>query len=377
MKFETTAHILTSSLRQFVPVIERRNTVPILSTILFDGREIKGTDLDLELTIAVPATKAEGKIAIDFRSLLNLVRLIPSDDSVLIEGGREGATVSFSSGRYDLPSLPASDFPDWISGSLKRAQVDGAKLQRALSFATPFISTEETRYYLNGVCLDGDAAVATDGHRLGCVPTGSDFGSFDRPIIPAKVVRLLTSLPAPKAISIATDRPGISIVTDGARLSAKLIDGKFPDWRRVVPKFSDSASRITVDRRQLIAAASRAMVARTCETWPCGTLAWANGRVALAATRKGGGSAREYLDKAIATGEGHASFNLRYIIDLLTAFRADHVTAEIADPDSPVMVSAKGDAFAIIMPIRGGDEEFARQALADWETVNEPRRVAA
>ena len=375
MKFETTAKLLTAALRNLLPVIERRNTIPILSCVLFDGRTIRGTDLDMELTLSVPATSAKGQIAIDHRSLLNLAGHIPADDTVRIEGGKEGATVTFSFGRYDLPSLPAADYPEMLADNATPTEVDGEALKKALIFVSPFISTEETRYYLNGICLDDNVAVATDGHRLGCHPAGADFTKFDRPIIPRKAVRLLTGLPSIKSLAFGSE-PRLVAGLDGARLVTKLIDGTFPDWRRVVPEFLDEASKVTLDRRQLIAAARRALVARGPSAMPCGTLAWGEGRAALVANNPDRGTAREYLDKAIATGEGHSAFNLRYMIDLLSAFRDDEVTAMFGDPNSPVMVSSGGEAFTVIMPMRGMDDQLAKQTLADWGTINELGRAA-
>lgn len=377
MKLETTAAILTGALRTLSGVIERRNTIPILGTVLFDGNSVRGTDLDLDLSISIPATQAGGSIAIDHRSLYALARNIPGDETVVVEGDNSSATVSFSTGRYDLPSLPASDWPELVVGDTAVAEIDGDALRKALIFTSPFISTEETRYYLNGVCLDGEVAVATDGHRLGCVPTGSDFGSFDRPIIPAKAVRLLASLPAPKAISLATDRPGISIVTDGARLSAKLIDGTFPDWRRVVPANADKASKVTVDRVGFMKSMAR-IAAAMGATRPYVTLAFDAARLAVSGTRAGEMVAREYVSDVEIAGQGQIiAFQARYIADLLKVFASDRVTATITDPNSPTIWRGEnGDAYAVLMPARIGDERLATETLQQWVSASFVGRAA-
>lgn len=363
MKLETKASILAKAMRQIGAIIERRNTIPMLGCVRFDGRTISGTDLDIELSISVPATAAKGSICIDHRSLAALVRSIPGDDTIRIEAGREGATVSFSSGRYDLPSLPASDWPSLEAGDVKPAVLDPDQFRRAISFVSPFISTEETRYYLNGICLDGEVAVATDGHRLGCCPAGSDFSSFGRPIVPRKTVALFRSLPVPKSVSVGGNR--ILALHDGARLVSKLIDGAFPDWRRVVPEDADRASVLSVDpvslakvmaRVTAIMGASRAYV----------TLAFGPAGLVVAGKRDDC-TIREYVRSVGVTGEAVIGFQANYVRDLLEAFRgAETVDFTIVDPGSPVVAKAGSEGqFAVLMPTRVADESLARATLAE------------
>lgn len=377
MKFETTAKLLTAALRNLTPVIERRSTIPILSTVLFDGRTITGTDLDLELSVAVPASVAAGKIAIDFPSLFNLVRHIPGDDTVRIEGGREGATVTFSSGRYDLPSLPASDYPELQTGALKPAPVDGGALKKAFAFVSPFISTEETRYYLNGVCLDGELAVSTDGHRLGCCPSGGDFTAFDRPIIPRKAIALLRHLPAPKSVEIATDRPGMRLCMDGVTMSTKLIDGTFPDWQRVVPKNADNPSVLTVNRIGLARTMARIAAAMKGGR-PYVTLAFDRERLAISGRRDGNIVAREYVNDVGISGNGQViGFQASYMRDVIGVFGDETINLTITDAGAPMVARGQAEgACALLMPARIFDEQLAVDTLTEWAAAQQVGRAA-
>lgn len=377
MKFETSAKILTSALRTLIPVIEPRNTIPILGTVLFDGKCIKGTDLDIELSVQVPAVRAKGQACIAHRPLLNLLRHIPSDDTVVVEAGREWATVTFSSGRYDLPCLPATDWPSLVLGETKAAEIDGVALRKALAFCQPYVSTEETRYYLNGVCLDGNVAIATDGHRLGCHPLGADLSDFSRPIVPHRAVKLLQSLPPAKSVEFAVDRPGMVAEFDGASLATRLIDGTFPDWRRVVPVNADKASKVTVDRVGFMKSMAR-IAAAMGATCPYVTLAFDTARLAVIGTRAGEMVAREYVSDVQIAGQGQIiAFQARYIADLLKTFASDRVTATITDPNSPTMWRGEnGDAYAVLMPARIGDEKLAAETLQQWADTDVVGRAA-
>lgn len=375
MKLETTASILTKALRQMTAVIESRNTIPILGTVLIDGNAVRGTDMDVELSISIPVAKAGGSIAIDHRSLFALVRNIPGDDTVTIEGDSSSATVTFPSGRYDLPALSASDWPELVVENTTPAAADGDGLKKALSFTSPFISTEETRYYLNGVCLDGDVAVATDGHRLGCHPAG-DFRAFDRPIIPRKSVGLLTSLPAAKTIEFSTSKPAASFTFDGATLKTKLIDGTFPDWRRVVPRNTDKASVLSVDPVSLSRTMSRITAIMGRGTAYI-TLAFDPYGLVVTGARDGV-AIREYVPNVGVTGEAVIGFQANYVRDVLAVFRgAETVDFTIVDPGSPMVArGGSDDAFAVLMPTRVAEEKMARETLREWSRAQQERATA-
>lgn len=378
MKFETTARHLASALRIADRVVERHNTIPILGMVLLDRDRLRATDLDIEVDIIVPASTASGAIAIDHRALLNLVRHIPGDHSIRIEAGTQGATVSFPAGRYDLATAPAKDWPDLNIGTHRRVEFDGPGFRKAIDFVAPFISTEETRYYLNGVCLDGAMAVATDGHRLGCCPLGFDGAALDRMILPRKTISILRNLPAPKAMYASETRPGARFDLDGVTLVTKAIDGTFPDWRRVVPSGA-GASRLTVDRASLLRAMARIVATMHART-PYVTLAFDSDGLAISGKSASAEvTAREFIAGAVVAGKGdQVAFNAAYLRDVLRVFAgSDTVEMSIIDRNSPVLIRTGGsEAFSVLMPARVGDEKLAAEALVEWTKVREIGRAA-
>lgn len=376
MKFETTASNLAKALKTLASVIERRNTIPVLGTVMFDGRTIRGTDLDIDLSVSVPATVAKGTVCIDHRPLLALVGNIPGDEHLSIAGDKDSATVTFSVGRYDLPSLPASDWPSVEAGETTGVPVDGAVFKRSLGFVAPFMSIDETRYYLNGVCLDGRVSVATDGHRLGCHPSGADFTAFGRPILPKKAARILQSLPAPKAIQL-NDRRFVADL-DGARLVTRLIDGTYPEWQRVVPANTETTSRLTIIDPQSM---SRSL-ARIASVMGMGrayvTIAFDNTGLVVTG-RRDGTVVREYVSHTILTGQGKVvAFQANYLRDILSVFSAgDAISLSITDANAPIRVETGGHPhFAILMPARSDETKLAPITLAEWGASRATGRAA-
>lgn len=377
MKFETTASLLLSALRVTGLVVERRNTLPILGTVLFDGNRLRATDLDIEVNVNVPSVFAKGSVAIDHRSLLNLVRHIPADDTVRIEGDKDGVTVSFGAGRYDLASLPTADWPSLDFGPTTDVAFDGAGFEQAINFCAPFISGDETRYYLNGVCLDGDVAVSTDGHRLACHPLGFDASPLGRMIVPRKTVAVLRNLPAPKAMRRATSKAGVRFRMDGLTLTSKTIDGTYPDWRRIIPN-RDGASTLTINRSELLRVTGRIASAIGSRT-PYVALAFDREHLAIVSRRLGEITAREYLAGASIIGGGHqVGFNAAYLRDLLRIFAgSETITLSIVDKGTPIIAKAgDSDAYAVLMPARIGDEKLAVETLSEWSTAQGTRRAA-
>ncbi|MDW9588682.1 hypothetical protein GOA80_21935 [Sinorhizobium meliloti] len=364
MKLETNARMLKSALKTVARATRWSSSIPVLGTVLFDGSTVTACDLDQEISVTMPVKSAKGSACIPHKTLLNLVSHLPGEEPVRIEAGEQGATLVFSSGRYDLPAAPVPDFPRLeLSGEAKSIAIDGDGLKTALAFVSPFMSTEETRYYLNGVCLDVDDAVATDGHRMGVHPLGFDGGAFERAIIPHAVVNALLLMPAPKAISIATEkRPMVDIRMDGARIRAKLIDGTFPDWRRVVPSMSPNAAHATLDRASLMHIAGR-----MASFGPSSglSLAWDAERLAVAAKVWGGEvTARETMPVLSPSSGGNGTYNAHYLKSVLQVLRSEVVTFKCQDAHSPSAWSGDGDGYALLMPMRTGEDALATNLLS-------------
>ncbi|MDS1135593.1 DNA polymerase III subunit beta [Nitratireductor indicus] len=377
MKLETTASALKGALSLMSKVVERRATIPLLQSVRFDGATLSGTDLDNYLSIQLACTRAEGRAAILLRPLAALVRHMGRDETISLQAGDQGATLTFSGGRYDLPTVEWDTLE--LGGDYDTVlPVDGDVFREGLRFCKAFMSTEDTRYYLNGVCLDGDDIVATDGHRMGVYRADSKASDLGRPIIPSKTVGLLAAFCAPKAVWIDKDRKAMRFELPGMTLHAKLIDGTFPDWRRVVPDVSNGIE-IRAERIKLTTT-----IARMCDVLDFG---FRGGGVALAYDHEGivicgrtwvGQSvvAREYLPEAIATGTaepGSIEFNPNYLREVLQQFhRDDIVRMGIDGTYSPMIMRGSGPSYAVLMPMREGSRDLALSTLKEW-----PRAKAA
>lgn len=364
LHIETTAHQLTNALKIAGKVIERRNTIPVLSMVLFDAARLRVTDLDMELEMSVPMVSARGSAALDFSSLFNLVRHLAPDENVKITVEDNRANVSFQNGKYVIPALPASDFPKLDIGQTVDIQIDGDDLKKGLQFVQAFISTEETRYYLNGVCLDGTNAVSTDGHRLGCYPLKSDFAPAKRVIIPHKVVSVLCGLPAPKLFSIS-EKPGFALHFDGMTITSKAIDGTFPNWPRVVPSYAPEAIKsVTFDRETVRRSVGRVVSVFNSRELRHGCFAFANNKIVL--KRSHSELSGSECITAETSSELALGLNLGYLSALLRSLPSSEKIILLAkDAGSPMKFQAPGrDEYVVLMPARV-DERTTEAALSD------------
>lgn len=352
---ETTARHLTSALKLAGKVVERRNSIPVLSMVLFEAGRLFATDLDMEISIALPVTQSRGTAALDYSSLFNLVSHLPKDEIVKIEVNDQRATVLFENGKYEIPALPASDFPRLSIGEWTTISIDGDDLKKGMQFIQSFISTEETRYYLNGICLDGKNAVATDGHRLGCYPLKSDFEKAKRVIIPRKVVSIMCGLPAPKTFSIS-DRPAIRFYFDGITIISKAIDGTFPDWPRVVPAYEpDAIKSVTFDRETVRRAVGRVASVLGSREVQHGCFAFASNKIVL--KRNHSEVSGSECISAETASELSLGLNLGYLSALLRAIpSSEKITLLAKDCGSPMKFMVPGrDEYVVLMPARVDD----------------------
>lgn len=373
MKLVTTAQQLRSALRLFATIIEPRNTYPVLSTVLFDGPRVRGTNLDQELVVSLVASEAKGRAAIDYRTLSRLVALIPGDDTVTILGGKDSVSISFSSGRYDLPCVNPESYPDFKwSGQVSVEAIPATGLRNALAFVAPTISREETRYYLNGVSFQRNQAgtsvlVTTDGHRMSVVPFPTNT-TFDGMIVPRRTVETLLKIVEPARIERLPAEGHLRFAWAGVTLTTKLIEGTYPDWQRVIPRLDgDDRHHLTLDRKELVTALFRVGAIGARRGGPCATLAYDALGATLSAVHVDFGTSREYLSKASVAnvgGEQTVSFRSDYLITLLRGFAGhDRVRLDVLDGNNPMRVHAGGDAYTILMPMRGANDKLALETL--------------
>ena len=257
MKITVERGAFLKALSHVQSVVERRNTIPILSNVMIEAAKgslkLTATDLDIEIVESLPAdVLRNGAATAPAHMLYDIVRKLPEGAQVQAElltseGGR--LAVSSGSVRFELACLPREDFPQMAAGALPhRFRLAADDLKRLIDKTRFAISTEETRFYLNGIYFhaakEGKAhtlrAVATDGHRLARYELDLPDGAADMPgvIVPRKTIAELRRLldDAEGAIDISLSDTKVQFVSDGVELTSKLIDGTFPDYQRVIPR---------------------------------------------------------------------------------------------------------------------------------------------
>ena len=377
MKLETTARILRSALETAGRLTAKRASIPVLSSVLFDDNKVVGTDLDTQISVTIPARKAKGRVCLPASTLLTIIKHLSPDEDVSIAAGNEGATLSFSAGRYDLPKIDAADFPLLAQDAVfEEVRADGEKLKKAMDFVAPFASTEETRYYLNGVCIAEDNAVATDGHRMGIHPLGFDGGAFKRAIIQNAAAYMMLRLPSPKSVGLSANRLVMDWKCAGASIRTKLIDGTFPDYTRVIPAMSGNSIKVRFERAALLNSARRISSIPGIQGV---RLAWDEHSIALASSANYADvSIREHVPLIEATAPGGASFNVRYVARMLGTLKAEAIDLWQADQGAPIVCRGdESEGYVLIMPMRADDADAAAASALLDELRKARKREAA
>ncbi|WOJ90924.1 DNA polymerase III subunit beta [Methylocapsa polymorpha] len=371
MKVTLERAALLKSLGHVHRVVERRNTIPILSNVLLqaDGQSLllKATDLDLEVTERLPADIGQkGATTLPAHILYDIVRKLPDGAQVTLEASGESGQLQLRSGRsrFSLQSLPDSDFPDLAAGEFSHDfKLAAGDLKRLIDKTQFAISNEETRYYLNGIFLhaidvEGHMmlrAVATDGHRLARVDIPAPAGAVGMPgiIVPRKAVaevqKLIEDLSQEVQVEISTTK--VRFTFGDVVLTSKLIDGTFPDYARVIPSGNDK--RLVVDRGPFAAAVDRVSTISS-ERGRAVKLAVAEGKLTLSVTNPDSGSAVEELDVDYDSAPMDIGFNARYLLDITEQLDSDTALFKLADPGSPTLVQDRDGAAAlyVLMPMR-------------------------
>jgi DNA polymerase III subunit beta len=352
-------------------VVERRTTIPILSNVLLraePGRlALSATDMDLEIVERVPGQiEREGRTTAPAHTLYDIVRKLREGAQIEIETSGERNVIVLRSGRstFTLACLPPEDYPLMASGELPYNFSLSATELRTLIDRTRFaISTEETRYYLNGIYLHATKAdevpviraVATDGHRLARMEMVLPEGAAGMPgiIIPRKTVLELRKLVEENKdeVQIGLSDTKIRLAIGEAALTSKLIDGTFPDYDRVIPSNNDKV--LEVECKSFAEAVDRVSTIST-EKSRAVKLAIENGSLVVSATSPENGTAVEELEVRYTASPLEIGFNSRYLLDIAEQIEGEGAQFVMSDAGSPTLVRDSADASAlyVLMPMR-------------------------
>ncbi|WP_274423801.1 DNA polymerase III subunit beta [Chelativorans sp. YIM 93263] len=362
---------LLKSLSHVHRVVERRSTIPILSNVLLsvDGNslEMKATDLDLEVTEAVAGTVEQaGATTVPAHLFYDIVRKLPDGAEVMLKLDENGQSLSVVSGRsnFRLQCLPQADFPSLTAGDFSHTfRLDSQSLNGLVEKTQFAISTEETRYYLNGIYLhtmevDGALmlrAVATDGHRLARAEIEAPAGAEEMPgiIIPRKTVGELQKLVDDPdiAVTIELSDTKIRFTIGSVVLTSKLIDGTFPDYQRVIPTGNDK--ELIVDRQSFSAAVDRVSTVSS-DRGRAVKLAIADGQVTFTVNNPDSGSATEEISAGYEAEAVEIGFNARYLLDVAGQLSGNEAKFLLADAGSPTLIQDTSDerTLYVLMPMR-------------------------
>ena len=371
MKVTVERAALLKSIGHVHRVVERRNTIPILANLLIRAEKgklgLKATDLDLEVVESIPAEVSPGgATTVPAHMIYDIVRKLPEGSQIVLDssGDRASLTIRAGRSRFSLQTLPESDFPDLAAGEMTHKFTLPAKDVKRLIDKTQFaISTEETRYYLNGIYLHAAGSakaatlrgVATDGHRLAQIDLALPKGATGMPgvIVPRKTVgevqRLIEGDDAEIAIELSDGK--IRFTLGNVVLTSKLIDGTFPDYGRVIPQNNDK--ELVVDKKDFEAAVDRVSTISS-ERGRAVKLALSAGKLVLSVTNPDSGSATEELEVEYASDALDIGFNSRYLLDIAAQIEGEVAVLRLADPGSPTLVQDKDSkgALYVLMPMR-------------------------
>lgn len=370
MKITLEKTALLKSLGHIQSVVEKRGTIPILSNVLIKAGDndisFTATDLEVEIDEVVPGNVIHpGAVTAPAHILYDIVRRLPDGAQVELSANNP-AQLSLSSGRsqFKLGCLPVEDFPKMPEGDFSHSFSLTVEELRTIIDRTRFaISTEDTRYYLNGIYfhtiksknIEVLRAVATDGHRLARIEMVLPKGAKGMPgiIVPRKTIAEVRKLleDANKEVEISLSENKIRFAMDGMVISSKLIDGSFPEYERVIPTANDKHMDAKVND---FAAAVDRVAAISTEKSRAVKMKLSEDNATLLARSPEAGSATEEVEVDYEGTPFEIGFNSRYLLDILQQINGENVRFSFSDSASPVIIHSVSDTSAlyVIMPMR-------------------------
>lgn len=370
IKFSVERSSLLRALSHVQSVVEKRSTIPVLSNVKLeiegDKLRLTATDMEIAITETIPVKAGEsGATTLSAQILYDIIRKLPEGAEVEFNAAKQGQVeVKAGRSKFKLLSLPVDTFPALEQNDLPHKFTLSAKDLRALIDKVRFaISNEETRYYLNGIYLhtgeeNGSAVLrtaSTDGHRLARVSVNLPQGAADIPgiIIPKKTVAELRKLLAEYQgdVEVSTSETKIIFSFGHVVVSSKLIDGKFPDYDRVIPKGNDKI--LEVNSKEFAEAVDRVSTV-SMEKARAIKLSIKTGQIGISTDSPDGSNANEELEASYSADPIETGYNFRYILDMMGQIEGETTQFMLADAASPALVRDPSDVSVlyVIMPMR-------------------------
>ena len=367
MKFTTEKNEIVDALQMGASIAERRQTIPILANLRIVAKEgkieITATDLEIQIKTLTEVKKVveEGEITVSARKMSELCRSLPDNEALEFDLNNGKLTVSSKNFHADFATISALDFPELESKEETNSlSISSSALQRLLNKTAFCMASQDVRYYLNGLLVEykgGEVnAVATDGHRLALATSPLDKTitiDGERQILPRKAVLELSKIlrQENEDIKITFGNSSLSIQDENLDFSTKLIDGKFPDYEKVLP--SGDPNSLEVSKESLQSALSRASVLSN-EKYRGVRFALDKNTLKLTANNPEKESAEELLDVNYNGNPMEIGFNIGYLLDVLGTIETDNVELNFYGEESSCLIREPGNQAEVyvIMPMR-------------------------
>lgn len=366
MKFAISRDILLTPLNLVGGVVERRQTLPILSNVLLkldgDRLSLTGTDLEVELVGRVQLAEPgeSGEVTVPARKLVDICKSLPEGSDITFSLDENKLLVRSGRSRFSLSTLPAREFPN-VEDSMGTHQLSmqQGQLKHMIDSTAFAMAQQDVRYYLNGMLLEVKEktlrVVATDGHRLGMCTMQEpvEVAGDVKIIVPRKGIlelsRLLMNEDEDVVLVIGSNH--LRATTDSVTFTSKLVDGKFPDYERVLPKMTDK--EVLASRLELRQAFTRTAILSN-EKYRGVRLKLTENNLEIVANNPEQEEAKEEVSVAYAGEPVEIGFNVSYLLDVLGVISSEQIKLSLADPNSSALVEAAdgADALYVVMPMR-------------------------
>ncbi len=346
-------------------VVERRQTLPILSNLLFQVENgsvrVTATDMEVESSFVIPyATNDSWKTTIPARKFLDIVKALPDGSEIELRADDDKIRINSGKSKFSLSTMPAEDFPSIENlEEIVTLALPERTLKNLLENTQFAMAHQDVRYYLNGLLLEIDGnsikSVATDGHRLALSETTFKTGVNElfQVIVPRKGVLEINRILSEEdtEIDILISKNHLRLVTENQSLTTKLIDGKFPDYERVIPQ--DSNKKVYALREKLRSGLARTSILSN-EKFRGIRMVLEEGKITVSANNPEQETAEEEIEVMYSGEPMEIGFNVSYILDVLNILKSEQVLIELKDSDSSCLITSteSSDSKYVIMPMR-------------------------